>query len=141
MTFSIMLGLTGMISSGCYDGEQLVELARSEAIRTRLEEIDLGTYRTTVPRDPETALVAELEFRIFANAPRYRIPAIKEALAEHGFRLRYETLAAVRQATPEELAEPNLVELRRRISDVTGNVLKDTGIQSIGFADLRLLQQ
>ena len=139
MRHSALLLIAGFTCIGCYDGEQLVELARAEAIRTRLEEVDLGTYRTTMPRDAVTASVTEMEFRVFGNVPRYRIPEIEEQLETEGYRIRYATLTALRQAAPEDLADPGLTVLRERIAEVANEILKEGAIDSVGFADIRFV--
>jgi hypothetical protein len=122
--------------AGCYDGATLVEMARAEAIQSEMDEIDLGAYQTTLPRDPMTAVVTEIQFQIFGNAPRYRSEQVKEQLKSEGYRLRYATLTAVRQAAAEEFAEPDLTTLRRRLKDVANEVFDDAPISSIGFEKL-----
>jgi hypothetical protein len=128
-------------SSGCYDGEALVNEVRSEAMRTRLVEVDLGTYRTTMPRDENASETTELKLHIFGTVPRYRVPEIELYMQKDGFRLRHETLAAVRQATSEELAEPNLSRLKTRIETVINQNLKEAPVRSIGFYEVRLRTQ
>ena len=125
--------------AGCYDGQQLIEQVRDEAIRMQLEEIDLGTYRTTMPRDTATATFTDMQFRIFGNVPRYRMEAIQRQLEEDTYRLRHETLAAVREATHDELTDPDLTKLRQRLANVVNGLLADSPIDSIGFADVRFL--
>ena len=124
---------------GCYDGDKLVEQVLSKATQMRLEEIDLGTYRTTMPRDPVTANFTDMQFRIFGNVPRYRLEEMQEQLDEAVYLLRHETLTAVRQATPEELTDPDLSQLRQRLIEVVNGVLGEDKIDSIGFAEVRFM--
>lgn len=124
--------------TGCYDGSALVEEVHSAALRTRLAEVDLGTYRTTMPRDPVKNAFAELELHLYGTVPRYRVPVIEEQLKAEDYRLRHEMLAAVRQATPEELADPNLTQLRARIEKVVNGILTDAPVKTIEFYDVRL---
>ncbi len=131
--------LVGLSCNGCYDGQALVERARTDAMRAYLAEVDLGTYRTTLPRDPATASITELRFHIFGTAPQYRLPAIEKQLEEKGYLLRYETLAAVRNTPLEELTEPDLGKLRARISEAVYRVLEETPIQAIGFHQIQLM--
>ena len=57
--------------------------------------------------------------------PQYKIPAIEKQLKADGYKLRHDTLVAIRQTTDEELAEPNLGQLRNRLMQVANNVLDD----------------
>ena len=93
--------------AGCYNGEALVEHARSVALNTRLAEVDLGTSHTTLPRDRQTGLFTELDVHIFGTVPRYRVLDIEKQLKAEEYRVRHETLATLRRTTPDELAEPS----------------------------------
>ena len=136
-TFVICLGTL----SGCYDGGALIEEARSAALNTRLAEIDLGSYRTALPHDRDTSAVVELELRIFGTVGRYSVPAVENQLAADGFRVRHETLAAVRKATREELADPDFAQLRARIETVVNGILTDAPVKSIGFYEVRFVNR
>ena len=126
------------LSSGCYDGDALINEVRSAALRTRLVEVDLGSYKTTMPRKRTDNETTEVKLHIFGTVPRYRIPEIEAQLKADGFRLRHETLAAVRQTTATELAEPNLTALRTRIEKVVNAQLADAPVKSIGFYEVQL---
>ena len=125
-----------ILSTGCYDGNAIVNEVRSEALRTRLVEVDLGRFRTTMPRASNTSASTELKLHIFGTVPRYRVPEIEQHLKSDGFRLRHETLMAVRKATPEELAEPSLSRLRARIEKVVNQNLKEAPVKTVGFYEL-----
>jgi hypothetical protein len=126
------------LCAGCYNSEALVEHARSVALNTRLAEVDLGKYHTTLPRDPQTGLFTELDLHIFGNVPRYRVPEIEIQLKTEEYRLRHEMLAALRRSTRDELAEPNLTKLRARIEKVINSMLDQAPVKSIGFFTFRL---
>ncbi|MEX2317524.1 MAG: hypothetical protein WD669_10265 [Pirellulales bacterium] len=131
-------GLCPSLVAGCYDGGALVNEARSAAQRTRLAEVDLGIYRTTMPKDDASDSLTELELHLFGTVPRYRVSIIEQQLQSEDFRLRHEMLAAVRQSTASELAEPNLTQLRARIEKVVNDILKDSPVEMIGFYDVRV---
>jgi len=126
------------LSSGCYNGDALINEVRSVAIQTRLVEVDLGTYKTTMPRKRTDTDTTAIELHIFGTVARYRVPEIESHLAEDGFRLRHETLAAVRQTTATELAEPNLTALRTRLEKVINDQLGEAPVKSIGFYEVKL---
>jgi hypothetical protein len=132
--------LLGSIS-GCYDGDALVTQTRSAAISTRLAEVDLGAYHTSLPRDPKTGSVTELSIHIFGNVPHYRVAAIERQLRIDEYRLRHETIAAVRATTNEELADPGLKSLRERIERIVNGILEEAPVETIGFYEVAVRQR
>jgi hypothetical protein len=133
------LGL--IVLAGCYDSKALVDQVRSDALRSQTHEIDLGIYRTTMPRDPMTSTLTEIELRLFGTVPQYKIPAIEKQLKADGFKLRYDTLVAIRETTVEELGEPSLGQLRTRLMQVANHVIKDAPIQAIGVEKIRIAEK
>jgi hypothetical protein len=129
------------VCGGCYDSQALVEQVRTDALRSQTHEVDLGLYRTTMPRDPESNSLMEIELQLFGTVPQYRIPAIEKQLKADGYRLRYDTLVAIRETTSEELAEPDLGQLRARLTHVANNVLEDAPIKSIGVEQIRIIDK
>jgi hypothetical protein len=127
-----------VVCSSCYDGELLVRDARSTAVNTRLAEVDLGRFLTTLPRDPKNNAFTELEVHLFATVPRSRVAAVKKRLKAEEYRLRHDLLAGVRGATTQELTEPSLARLRARIERIVNAVLGDTSVNSIGFYQVTL---
>lgn len=127
-----------VLAGGCYDGTKLVEQVRSAALRTRLAEVDLGTYRTTMPHDPAENSLAELELHLFGTVPRYRVPMIEEQLKTEDYRMRHKMLATLRQATPQELSDPNFTQLRARIEKLVNEILQDAPVKTVGFYDVKL---
>jgi hypothetical protein len=121
------------LCAGCYDGESMVKQAQSVALKTRLAEIDLGKFQTTLPRDPETNRFTSVDIHIFGTVPRYQLAAVTKQLKADEYRLRHETLAAVRKSTREELAEPTFAQLRARIEKVVNGVLEEQPVKEIGF--------
>jgi len=136
-----LLLLALVTCGGCYDGSALVKQAQSAARKSRLAEIDLGSFKTTLPRDPKTNQFTDLNLHIFGTVPRYRLAEVKKQLRFDEYRLRHETLAAVRQSSREELAEPSLAQLRARIEQVVNRVLSEAPVNEIGFYQLTLRQR
>jgi hypothetical protein len=126
--------------AGCYARQSLIESAGAEVSRSGLEEIDLGAFRTSMPRAGMAGRSTEISFRVFANVPHYRSNDLAKRIQAEEYRLRFETLAAVRQTTREELDDPKLSVFRGRIEKVTNSVLDDASIDSIGLADLQLVE-
>jgi hypothetical protein len=126
------------LSGGCYDGDALMHQAQTAALKSRLAEVDFGSFTTTLPRDEKTNLFTDLDLHIFGTVPRYRLSAVKRQLKVAEYRLRHETLAAVRQSSREELAEPSLTHLRERIERVVNGILADSPVKEIGFYQVTL---
>jgi len=126
------------LAGGCYNSKELLEQVQSDALRNQLHEVDLGYYHTTMPRNPATRTYTEMELRLFGMVPQYRVPAIEKQLKSDGYRLRFETLAAIRETSEEELIEPDLTRLRGRLTEVANNVLDDAPFKSIGLEDFRI---
>lgn len=138
---SLACALAVVAISGCYDSKALVEQVRSDALRGQTHEVNLGLYRTTMPRDPNTGTLTEIELQLFGTVPKYKIPAIEKQLKADGYRLRCDTLVAIRRTTAEELGEPNLGQLRSRLMQVANNVIKDAPIQTIGVEQIRIVEK
>ena len=137
--FRRFLGLLALVlAAGCYDGSALVKQAQSTALNASLAEVDLGEYRTTLPRDPQTGAFTSLDLHVFGTVPRSRLTEIKKQLMSDEFRVRHETLTAVRQATHEELTDPKLSALRARIEKAVNGVLADSPLKEVGFYQLTL---
>ena len=131
-----ILAMATVLCAGCYDGSEMVKQAQSVALKTRLAEVDLGKFQTTLPRDPVTNHFTSVDFHIFGTVPRYRLAAVKKQLKSDEYRVRHETLTAIRLSTREELAEPTFTQLRARIEKVINSVLEDAPIKEIGFHQL-----
>lgn len=135
------LGVALACATGCYNGEKLVQQAHSSAIKGRLEELDLGQFRITMPLDIATGETTAVIIHPFALTPHYRLKAISKQLKTDRAALEHHTLLAVRSATGAELAEPSLDALRERLRGAANEVLRDEPIQSIGFYDVRFVRQ
>jgi hypothetical protein len=136
-----LLAGCALATVGCYNGDALVDAARSKAVKTRLAEVDFGTFQTTLPRDADTELLTELKLHIFGTVPRYRESEVKKQLKAEEYRVRAETLGAVRDASHEELAEPEFTKLRERIERVMNEILAEGPVKSIGFYEVTLHQR
>jgi hypothetical protein len=138
VTISV-LGIAALGCTGCYDAHALVDQVRTDALRNRLHEVDLGTFRTTMPRDPKSNLLMEMELHLFGTVPQYKIRSIEERLEADNYRLRYETLAAIRETNGDELTEPDLTHLRGRLTQVVNNILTDSPLKSVGIQDIKIV--
>ena len=133
-----LLAVSLALCAGCYDGSEMVKQAQTVALKTRLAEVDLGKFQTTLPRDPVTNHFTALDIHIFGTVPRYQLAAVTKQLKADEYRVRHETLAAIRKSSREELAEPTFAQLRARIEKVVNEVLKDAPVKEVGFYQVTL---
>jgi hypothetical protein len=124
--------------AGCYDSDLLIKRASSTALRASLAEVDLGSFHTTLPRDSSTKSLTELRLHVFAAVPHYRASEVEEQLQADAFMLRHQMLAVVRKATPAELAEPSLGQLRKQLQGVVNDILEESPVKFVGFYDFAL---
>ncbi|MEN0109840.1 MAG: flagellar basal body-associated FliL family protein [Planctomycetota bacterium] len=125
---------------GCYDGDGLVEKVRNRAIRTRLEEIAIGDFRVTLPRDPTTGDMTEVELRVFGESQRYKLNEIEAALADKAPVIEDHVVRSLREAEHDELVEPNLTRLRQRLTTTVNELLEDDPLVTVGFYDIRFVR-
>lgn len=135
----VLLALACLAAPGCYDGDKLVEQVRDTAIRTRLEEVELGAFRTTLPRDTLELSRLEVDLELFGTAVRYKIPEIEEKLEFNAHRLRQSMLVALRETTADETYEPDLERLRKRLLAVVNQYLDETPLKSLGIRHVRFI--
>lgn len=124
---------------GCYDRQSLLDAAHNRAIRTRLEEVKLGHFRTTLPRTEMDPTPIEIEADLFGTVVRYKMPQVEQALKNNDYRLRHAVLVALRQTTAAEIADPNLVAFRERLHEVVNGVLSETPVESLGLRTVRFI--
>lgn len=132
--------LLGCPLVGCYDGEELVERVRKKAIRTRLEEIELGEFRVTLPRDEATGEMVEVDLRVFGQSQRYKINEIEDELELERPLLEDRLLTTLRSTSRRDLAEPDLTTLRERLLAVSNELLTNQPLEAIGFYDVRFIR-
>ena len=125
-------------TSGCYNGETLVERVRSRAIRTRLEEIDLGSYRITLPKDTQKNEMVEVTVDLYAHASRHRLKGLKKELEAKSYLLRDDLLATFRSFTQEDLDDPGLNRLRNDVLEAVNSVLDEPQLSALGVSDFQI---
>ncbi|QDV76186.1 flagellar basal body-associated FliL family protein [Botrimarina mediterranea] len=130
----------GVPSVGCFNSEKLVERVRNNAIRTRIDEVKLGQYRVTLPRNPQTGEMAEVDVKVYGETLRYKINEIEDELKSRAPEIEDRTLQVLRETSREELADPNLVTLRERLLTSMNEVLTGAPLKSIGFYQVRFVR-
>jgi hypothetical protein len=136
-TVTLAIALCAM--AGCYDNKKLLDAAHNRAIRTRLEEVKLGQFRTTLPRTELDPTPIEIEAELFGTTVRHKVPKLEETLKSNDYRLRHAVIIALRQTTAAEIADPNLVAFRERLLQVVNSTLGETPVESVGLRTVRFI--
>lgn len=133
-----LLGLSAAcaVASGCFDAAALTQAKLDEAARLRLEDVDLGEYRITLPRRPGGNAGGVVQFHAFGQVANRDLTGIQESLDQADSLIRHEMLMAVRQLQAEDLTEPELTLLRERIAQVMNASLEGDPVQGVGFYSL-----
>jgi len=118
---------------GCFDAESLIEERRAIAMRDRLEEVDLGEFRVSLPQPSETVEAAEIFFHVFGQVANRDMDQVRESLENLGPDFRHRLLLAVRQLALEDIQDPPLTTLRKQIADMVNETLPGEPLQSVGF--------
>jgi len=118
---------------GCFDSSEMIEARRKVAILARLEEVDLGKYRLTLPQPVQTTEMAEIEFHAFGQVANRDLDQVTEALETYGPELRHRLLLAARQLDLKDIEDAQLDLLRSQIVDVINETLPGKPLQSVGF--------
>lgn len=118
---------------GCVDGGALVQAQQDETELVRLDEIDMGEYRITLPPASDDAGGAAVEFHIFGQVAMRDRAKVAEDLALNSPELRYRILLLVRSMTRAQLDEPGLETLRSGIAKLANAALDKKLIKNVGF--------
>lgn len=124
-------------ASGCFDAESLTQAKLKEAARLRLEDVDLGKYRITLPRRPGANNGGVIQFHVFGQVANRDRKGVEKELRAETAEIRHHLLVAVRQLTPSDLIEPDLMALRNSIAAVMNSALEGDPVRGIGFYQLR----
>ena len=120
-------------SLGCFNADAMIEDRRLIAMRARLEELDIGEFRVTLPRADAHNETAEIRFHAFAQVAHRDVEKVQQVLENFGPELRDQLIVSTRQLTSQQLEDPRLSDLRRQIAEVINESLEGELVQSVGF--------
>lgn len=131
---------TGLLVGGCYTEESLVAKTRNKAIRTRIDEVELGSFRVTLPRDLDSGEMTEIQLRLFGESERYKINEIEAELEARGPQIEDTAIRTLRETPKEDLIDPALNGLRKRLVTAINAELTDAPLRAIGFYEVRFVR-
>lgn len=118
---------------GCYDAAVLMKARQESHDRVQMDEVDLGTYRITLPHTLGESIDCVVDFHVFGQVMRGDREAIDAALQMRGAELRSAMLVAVRSMDERTFEEPKLTALRKSIAEVVNGVVGRRVVKSVGF--------
>ena len=133
LTLSLLIGMALLASSGCFDANRLIESRRLTAIRAKLQEVDLGEFRVTLPQGDTVDHTTELRFRVFGRVATRQAESVREVIDNFEPQIRDQMLVATRELLPTDIEEPKLKALRETIAEVVNSYLEEDPVQSVGF--------
>lgn len=133
-------GLWLLAVAGCYDGPTLVDRARNDALKSRIEAVDLGRYEITMPKSNGQHGMTEVQVEPFGRVARYKLANTEDLISENEYRLRHAVVLTIRSSDDEDFAEPDLAELRGRLLSAIHEAMDDRAIESIGFHTIRFIR-
>ncbi len=120
-------------SAGCFDAEAMIASRQKIAQISRLEEVDLGAFRVTLPQLPNTTTAATVDFHAFGRVANSDLKRVAQAIEDHSSELRHRMLIAVRELDLSELEEPSLDTLRINIKHVFNETVGGDPLQAVGY--------
>ncbi len=127
------LAVACLLLTGCFDASAMIEARRKVAVLARLEEIDLGKFRLTLPSPVQSDEMAEIRFHAFGLVANRELGEVTVSLETYGPELRHRLLLVTRQLRLEDLEDAGLDLLGSQIADVINETLPGDPLQSIGF--------
>jgi len=111
----------------------MIDARRKVAILARMEEIDLGEYRLTLPRPVQSTEMAEIQFHAFGHVANRDLDEVTEAIETLGPELQHQLLLAVRGLALKDIEDPQLELLRTQIVSVINATLPGEPLHAVGF--------
>jgi hypothetical protein len=136
---TLLIGMSPL--AGCYQAEDIMA-SRKELVRlTRLEEVDLGEFRVTLPYQPRSTSSLVVNFHAFGRVSHSNYKKVSQTIEQNGPKLRHQMLIAVREMGAQELQQPALDTLRANIGQVVNDLLEDQAMHAVGFYRFSLMSQ
>lgn len=129
----VALALATVPLGGCYDTAILVKARQESRELIQTEEVDLGTYRITLPHKLGVSTDNIVDFHVFGQVTRGDRQAIDDALRMRGAELRSKMLVEVRAMSPPMFEEAKLTALRNAIAEVVNTAIGRRVVKHVGF--------
>jgi len=105
-----------------------------------LTEVDLEKYKIT-SFQPASAITLRIEFHLFGMVKHEKSEEFKTLLEAKKNRVRDNVMAIIRSADMNDLTDPALGLLKRKILETTNKALGKPLLQGVAFAEFTFLEQ
>jgi hypothetical protein len=134
----LTLAVAALLASvGCYDDEALEKAHHDETGLVRLDEIDMGEYRVSLPYAPGDPRAGVVEFHVFGRVTRRDRDKVVSLLKLNEPELRRSVLMLVRGMSQDDLGEPRLDAFRTGVAKAANAALTEHAdeklIKNVGF--------
>ena len=115
-------------------GETASHSAHAEA------EVDLGKFNVIV-HEPSSQMTLRVNFHLIGTVPEEEHTEFEHLLEKHEHRLRDHTIFEIRNSKIEDLTDPGLALLKRRILAKSNELLGKPMLRSVVFSDFSFVEQ
>ncbi len=105
-----------------------------------LEEVDLEEYKIT-SFQPASSITLRIEFHLFGMVAHDKAEAFKAAYESKKNRVRDNVMAIIRSAEMNDLTDPGLGLIKRKILETTNKALGKPMLEGVMFAEFTFLEQ
>jgi len=103
-------------------------------------EIDLGEYAITVTQ-PNSSTALRVDFHMWGTVLEENTQEVKSLMDRNIHRFRDQVLVEVRHSEPEDLADPGLALIKRRILEKSNDLFGEPILRSIIFSQFSYIEQ
>ena len=103
-------------------------------------EVDLGKYNIVV-HHPASNITLRVSFHLIATVPEKEHHEFEELFAKNQHRLRDQAIFEIRNCRIEDLTDPGLALLKRRILAKSNDLLGKPLLHSVLFSDFSFVEQ
>ena len=103
-------------------------------------EVDLGKYNIMVHK-PSSNVTLRVSFHLYGTLPEHEAEHFPEVLAKHQHRLRDKVILEIRNSQIEDLSDPGLALLKRKILAKSNELLGGSALHAVVFSDFSFVEQ
>jgi flagellar basal body-associated protein FliL len=103
-------------------------------------EVDLGKFNVVV-HEPASQITLRVNFHLIGTVPEEEHTEFEHLLEKHQHRLRDHTIFEIRNSKIEDLTDPGLALLKRRILAKSNDLLGKPLLRSVVFSDFSFVEQ
>ena len=103
-------------------------------------EVDLEEYKIT-SFQPASSITLRIEFHLFGMVPHDKAEGFKTAYESKKNRVRDNVMAIIRSAEMNDITDPGLGLIKRKILETTNKALGKPMLEGVMFAEFTFLEQ